>query len=500
MSDARRLVEKLWSYCNVLRDDGVSTIEYTEQLTYLLFLKMAHERETRKLAPERIVPPQCSWQLLLDNDGDDLETTYRHILERLARQPGTLGVVFRKAQNRIQDPAKLKRLVVDLIDKENWSAAGVDIKGDAYEELLSKGAEDIKSGAGQYFTPRPLIRAIVDCIDPTPADTVVDPAAGTGGFLLVAHEHASRNAGSLTPDERTHLRDGFVRGFELVDGTARLAAMNLLLHGIGKPNGESLIEVKDALLRDPGTRWSVVLSNPPFGRKSSITMVGADGREAREDREIERQDFVVTTANKQLNFVQHIATILGINGRAAVVVPDNVLFEGGVGETLRRRLLADFDLHTLLRLPTGVFYAQGVKANVLFFDKRPAREQPWTERLWVYDLRTNQHFTLKQNPLRRPHLQDFVDCYAPGKPRGDRVASERFRSFGHDELVTRDKVNLDITWLRDESLEDLDNLPAPEIIAREIVEDLTAALAEFEAVALALEQRAGTADDEGEVG
>ncbi len=221
-------------------------------------------------------------------------------------------------------------------------------------------------------------------------------------------------------------------------------------------------------------------------------MVGADAREAREDREIERPDFVVTTANKQLNFVQHIATILDINGRAAVVVPDNVLFEGGVGETLRRRLLVDFDVHTLLRLPTGIFYAQGVKANVLFFDKKPASERPWTKRLWVYDLRTNQHFTLKQNPLRREHLQEFVDCY-----RGGRVESDRFRSFGHDELIARDKANLDITWLRDESLEDLDNLPAPEVIAREIVEDLTAALAEFEAVAVALE--AASATDAGEV-
>jgi type I restriction enzyme M protein len=485
------LVDKLWSYCNVLRDDGVSTIEYTEQLTYLLFLKMAHERENRPLKPERIVPPECSWQRLLDADGDDLETTYRHILEQLGRQPGTLGVIFRKAQNRIQDPAKLKRLVVDLIDKENWSAAGVDIKGDAYEELLSKGAEDIKSGAGQYFTPRPLIHAIVDCVNPTAKDTVVDPAAGTGGFLLVAHEHAARDAESLSPDERNHLRDGFVHGVELVDGTARLAAMNLLLHGIGRPNGTSLIEVKDSLLADPGTRWSVVLSNPPFGRKSSITMVGADGREAREDREIERPDFIVTTANKQLNFVQHIATILDIYGRAAVVVPDNVLFEGGVGETLRRRLLNDFDVHTLLRLPTGIFYAQGVKANVLFFDKKPAREQAWTERLWVYDLRTNQHFTLKQNPLRREHLQDFVDSYLCGKAQSERVESERFRSFTYEDLVVRDKLNLDITWLRDDSLEDLDNLPAPEIIAREIVEDLTAALAEFEAVASALEASAG---------
>lgn len=487
MGDRRRLVDKLWSYCNVLRDDGVGTIEYTEQLTYLLFLKMAHEREIRAVNPHQIVPAEYSWQKLLDADGDVLELTYSHILQGLGKKPGTLGTIFRKAQNRIQDPAKLKRLIVDLIDKENWSATGTDIKGDAYEELLSKGAEDIKSGAGQYFTPRALIQAMVDCVQPTVKDNVVDPAAGTGGFLLAAHDYAAKDVKSLTPSEREHLRDGFVRGTELVDGTARLAAMNLLLHGIGTADGESLIDVKDSLLADPGKRWSVVLTNPPFGRKSSLTMVGADGREVREDREIERQDFMVTTSNKQLNFVQHIATILEINGRAAVVLPDNVLFEGGAGETIRGRLLRDFDLHTMLRLPTGIFYAQGVKANVLFFDKKPASERPWTEKLWVYDLRTNQHFTLKQNQLRRAHLDEFVDCYAPGRVRSERVESERFKAFTYDELMARDKANLDITWLRDESLEDVDNLPAPEVIAREIVEDLTAALAEFEAVAGALE-------------
>jgi len=491
VADARRLVDKLWSYCNVLRDDGVGTLEYTEQLTYLLFLKMADERARRQLKPEKIVPDDLSWQRLLDADGTQLEVEYTKILVGLANQPGTLGTIFRKAQNRIQDPAKLKRLIHDLIDAEQWSAADVDIKGDAYESLLSKGAEDVKSGAGQYFTPRPLIRAMVDCVRPTVADTVTDPAAGTGGFLLAAHEYASSDAEHLDPTQRAHLRDGFVHGVELVDGTARLAAMNLLLHGIGQANGPSLIEVKDSLIADPGRRWSVVLSNPPFGRKSSLTMVGADGREAREDLEIERQDFVVTTSNKQLNFLQHIMTILDINGRAAVVLPDNVLFEGGAGETLRRRLLRDFDLHTMLRLPTGIFYAQGVKANVLFFDKKPAAEHPWTSRLWVYDLRTNQHFTLKQNPLTRAALDDFVACSAPGRPRSERAETERFHAFTYDELVARDKANLDITWLRDESLEDLDNLPAPEVIAREIVEDLSAALAEFEAVAAALEGTRG---------
>ncbi|MZF88012.1 class I SAM-dependent DNA methyltransferase [Streptomyces sp. SID5643] len=488
VSDTRRLVDKLWSYAGVLRDAGVGVLEYTEQLTYLLFLKMAHERANRPLKPEKIVPEEYSWQRLLDADGAVLEMEYTLILQGLGRQPGMLGTIFRKAQNRVQDPAILKRLIHDLINKETWSSGG-DINGDAYESLLSKGASDKGSGAGQYFTPRSVISAMVDVVRPTVKDTVVDPACGTGGFLLGAHAYASHDAAHMNPEQRQHLKVSFVHGVEIVDGTARLAAMNLLLHGMGDAKGESLIEVKDALIDDPGKRWSVVLANPPFGTKSSITMVGADGREAREDREIERTDFVVTTSNKQLNFLQHIMTILDINGRAAVVLPDNVLFEGGTGETLRRRLLNDFNLHTILRLPTGVFYAQGVKANVLFFDKKPASETPWTTKTWVYDLRTNKHFTLKKNPLTRAHLDDFVQSAKPGQPLEERVESERFKSFTYDQLIARDKVNLDITWLRDESLEDLDNLPAPDVIAREIVEDLTAALGEFAAVADALEAK-----------
>jgi type I restriction enzyme M protein len=485
MSDARQLVDKLWNFCHLLRDDGVSTIDYTEQLTYLLFLKMAHERETRPLNPDKIVPKECSWQRLLDSKGEELEKTYRNILETLAKQAGTLGVIFRKAQNKIQDPAKLKRLIVELIDKENWSATGVDIKGDAYEGLLAKGAEDIKSGAGQYFTPRALISAMVDVIQPTVNDTVVDPSCGTGGFLLAAYAYASKNAEDLTPDQKTHLRDNFVSGTELVDGTARLAAMNMLLHGMGQANGPSPIDVKDSLTTDPGKRWSVVLANPPFGTKSSITIIGADGKKGKENQGIAREDFWVTTANKQLNFVQHIKTIMEINGRAAVVLPDNVLFEGGAGETIRQRLLKEFDVHTLLRLPTGIFYAGGVKANVLFFDKKPAGNKPWTTKLWVYDFRTNQHFTMKENPLRRTHLDEFVDCYMPGD-RMKRKESERFKPFTYDELITRDKANLDIIWLKDDSQEDAADLPAPEILAREIMEELNVAIEEFKSIVAAL--------------
>lgn len=495
MSDTRQLVQKLWNYCSLLRDDGVGTLDYTEQLTYLLFLKMAHERATRPINPERIVPDDCSWQRLLDADATALEATYRHVLETLAKEPGTLGIIFRKAQNKIQDPAKLKRLIVELIDAENWSATGVDVKGDAYEGLLAKGAEDIKSGAGQYFTPRALIRAMVDCIQPTVKDSVVDPACGTGGFLLTAYEYASRDAENLTPVEREHLRDGFVYGYELVDGTARLAAMNMLLHGIGRSNGDSLIEVGDSLTKDPGRRWSVVLANPPFGTKSSTTMVAADGKVTRDALEIVRDDFWVTTSNKQLNFVQHIKTIMDINGHAAVVIPDNVLFEGGAGETLRRRLLKEFDVHTLLRLPTGIFYAGGVKANVIFFDKRPAGDKPWTSKLWVYDLRTNQHFTQKTNPLQRNHLDEFVDLYKAGRPHSERVEAERFKVFSYDELLARDKANLDLLWLKDDSLQDAADLPAPDVLAREVIEELEAALEEFNAIADSLAELSGETEE-----
>lgn len=489
-ADTRRLVAKLWSYCDVLRDAGLSAIDYLEQLTYLLFLKMDDERAGSWLRPERIVPDGYDWQSLLVRDGDELETQYRHVLEHLAHQPGTLGVVFRKAQNKIPEPGLLKKLIVDLIDKESWSAAGVDVKGDAYEGLLEESARDVKTGAGQYFTPRALVSAMVDCVRPGPDDTIVDPACGTGGFLLAAHEHIQHeHASDLTPDQRRRLGAGALSGVELVDGTARLAAMNLLLHGIGRPGGKPLIEVRDALAAVPSRHASVVLANPPFGRKSAITVVGENGRAGKEDVAYDRPDFWTTTTNKQLNFVQHIAKLLQMDGRAAVVVPDNVLFEGGAGETLRRRLLREFDVHTLLRLPTGIFYSGGVKANVLFFDRKPAREQPWTSTLWVYDFRTGRHFTLKRNPLRREHLDDFVACYLPGRDRCERVETERFRAFSYDELAARDKANLDITWLADPELDDGQDLPAPEIIAREIVDDLRSALAEFATVAEALEGR-----------
>jgi type I restriction enzyme M protein len=484
-------VEKLWSYCNVLRDDGVSAIDYVEQLTFLLFLKMAHERETRALIPDRVLPTGPAWdgrgwQELMDSSGEKLTRLYQELLEALGREHGTLGTIFGKAQNRIQDSAKLRRLVRDLIGQENWSRHGNDVNGDAYEELLKRSAEDVKSGAGQYFTPRALIRAIVDCMQPTADETITDPACGTGGFLLAAAESIYKEHGeSFTPNRRRELK---ISGTELVENTARLAAMNLLLHGIGTYDGEPLVRVGDALARPPAAHADVVLANPPFGKKSSITVFAENGRAGREDISYERSDFWVTTTNKQINFVQHIAKLLTIDGRAAVVIPDNVLTDGGAGEIVRRQLLAEYDVHTLLRLPTGIFFAGGVKANVLFFDRRrPEDGRVWTEQLWVYDLRVGQHFTLKQNPLRREHLQDFVDCYRPGEPRGKREEAERFKPFSYEELIARDKVNLDITWLKDPALDDAEALLPPEVIAAEIVEDLQAALTEFAAVAEALQ-------------
>ncbi|ONH23944.1 HsdM family class I SAM-dependent methyltransferase [Pseudofrankia asymbiotica] len=492
---SRQLVAKLWDYCDVLRDDGVSTIDYVEQLTYLLFLKMAHERSHRSLRPDLALRPvgDC-WQTLLDSQGQDLENAYRDILVSLGTEPGTLGMIFRRAQNKIQDPAKLRRLVVELIDRERWSGATTDVKGDAYEELLAKSAEDIKSGAGQYFTPRALIAAMVECVQPGPDDTVYDPACGTGGFLLGAYDYLLHHHGAeLTPGQRRDLVHGKICGTELVTGTARLAAMNLFLRGVGTAHGQPLIDVRDALARPYGGHPSVILANPPFGKRSSITVIGEDGRTGREDISYSRHDFWVTTTNKQLNFVQHIASALGVSGRAAVVLPDNVLFEGGAGETIRRRLLSEFDVHTMLRLPTGIFYAGGVKANVLFFDKRQARPgKPWTSTLWVYDFRVGQRFTLKQNPLRAEHLADFVACYQVGKPRDTRTETERFRPFSYDELVTRDKVNLDITWLRDPAADDDDSPMPPDVLAREIVDELQSALAEFAAVADVLAARAAT--------
>ena len=483
--NATTLVQKLWNYCNILRDDGLSYGDYVEQLTFLLFLKMADEQSQPPFNKPSPVPKGFGWPTLLKLDGDDLETHYRHTLEELGKRGGMLGTIFRKAQNKIQDPAKLRRLIADLIDKEQWSSLGSDVKGDAYEGLLQKNAEDVKGGAGQYFTPRPLIAAIVDVIAPRPGETICDPACGTGGFLLAAHDYiANPKHYQLDREQRRKLSNGTLFGVELVDSVTRLCAMNLLLHGIGSESDEALpVVTRDALGGKHG-EYHVVLANPPFGKKSSVTIVNDAGETTKESLTINRADFWASTSNKQLNFVQHIWTILKQHGRAAVVVPDNVLFEGGAGETVRRELLSNCDVHTLLRLPTGIFYAQGVKANVLFFERKPANEkgEANTRKLWIYDLRTNLHFTLKENTLKRSDLDDFVACYNV-KNRAERKESERFKAFDYEELIKRDKLNLDIFWLKDEALEESANLPPPGVIAMDIATDLDVALEQFATIA-----------------
>jgi type I restriction enzyme M protein len=494
MSDnSSRLVAKLWSYCQVLRDDGLSYQDYLEQLTFLLFLKMSDER-AQLIGAVDAVPEGYRWNDLADPqmDGARLEEHYRETLRRLGEAGGMLGLIFRKSQNKIQDPAKLRQLIVELIGKEQWLSMASDVKGDAYEGLLERNAQDVKGGAGQYFTPRPLIDAIVECIQPRPGELIMDPACGTGGFLLAAHNYLNRP--ELDRDQKKFLRYNALRGIELVDGVSRLCAMNLFLHGIGPDDDahEPPIKTADSLRNEPTTKAEVVLTNPPFGKKSSITVVNDEGDSDRETISYSRPDFWTTTSNKQLNFVQHIKSLLKVHGRAAVVLPDNVLFEGGAGETVRRKLLHECDLHTILRLPTGIFYAQGVKSNVLFFDRKPGSDVAATKEVWFYDLRTNQHFTLKTRRMARADLNEFVACYRPSerhlrKPTwSDQVVDGRWRSFGIDEIMSRDKVSLDIFWLRDESLEDSANLPEPHVLAQEIADDLRSALEEMEGILIDL--------------
>ncbi|MCX6923382.1 MAG: class I SAM-dependent DNA methyltransferase, partial [Verrucomicrobia bacterium] len=345
-SSPQQLVQKLWNYCSILRDDGLSYGDYVEQLTFLLFLKMADEQAKPPFNKPSPIPKGFGWDALLKLDGDELEIHYRHTLEELGKRSGMLGVIFRKAQNRIQDPAKLRRLIADLIDKEQWSSLSADVKGDAYEGLLQKNAEDVKGGAGQYFTPRPLILAVVEVMIPRPGQTMCDPAGGTGGFVLATHDYLAGHY-ALDRAQKKLLRSGTLFVVELVDSVARLCCMNLLLHGIGEtdvgpvpsPGGKDAgsgsagsgdpayipVLVRDALAGKHG-EYDLVLTNPPFGKKSSVTIVNEAGDTSKESLIINRDDFWASTSNKQLNFLQHVFTILKQHGRAAVVVPDNVLF------------------------------------------------------------------------------------------------------------------------------------------------------------------------------
>ena len=480
------IVSKVWGMCSPLRDDGVSYGDYLEQLTYLIFLKMSDEYSRPPYKKDTGIPKGCTWSDMNTLKGAELEEQYKRILETLASEGGILGQIFSQASNKISNAAILYR-IVQMIDKEKWVSMSSDVKGEIYEGLLQKNAEDIKSGAGQYFTPRPLIRAMVECLRPEPMKTIADPCCGSGGFFLAAQEFlANPKNYSLDRTQKAFLKNETFYGNELVKTTFKMALMNLYLHNIGDIYGNVPVTQGDSLLTDPGYRVDYVLTNPPFGKKSSITMTNEEGEEEEEDLVYNRQDFWTTSSNKQLNFVQHINTILKATGKAAVVVPDNVLFEGGAGETVRQKLLQTTDLHTILRLPTGIFYKPGVKANVIFFDKKPASPERQTKEIWIYDFRTNIHFTLKQHPMSDEDLKDFISCYNPtNRYKRKETWSEknpdgRWRRFSVDEILKRDKTSLDIFWIKDKSLADLDNLPDPETLADDIIENLQSALESFQ--------------------
>lgn len=482
------IISKVWSFCTTLRDDGVGYGDYLEQLTYLIFLKMADEYSKPPYKRDIGVPAEYSWESLTALVGADLEAHYVKVLRELGQQKGMLGQIFTKAQNKITDPAKLFRLIA-MVDGTKWIMLGADVKGDIYEGLLERNAEDTKSGAGQYFTPRSLIQAMVECVRPEPGKTIADPACGTGGFFLAAHDFLTDSDNyALDREQKEFLKNGTFHGNEIVAGTRRLCLMNMFLHGIGEMSGEPSVSPADALISSPSDTVDLVLANPPFGKKSSMTFTNAEGEQETEDLTYNRQDFWATTSNKQLNFVQHIRTMLKTTGRAAIVVPDNVLFEGGAGETIRRKLLQNTDLHTILRLPTGIFYAQGVKANVIFFDNRSASKEPQTSQVWFYDYRTNVHHTLKQKPMTYAHLEDFIACYNPAN-RHERTATwsentsdGRWRAYTREELLSRDKASLDVFWLKASSMTDLDSLQEPDILLEEILENLGAAMENFAAI------------------
>ncbi len=437
------IIKKVWTLATTLSGQGVGFTDYITQLTYLLFLKM--DKENRELGEESAIPEGYQWEELTALDGTDLLKQYEETLDFLSRQDNLIGTIFTKAQNKIDKPVYLKK-VITMIDEEDWLLEG-DVKGAIYESILERNGQDKKSGAGQYFTPRPLIKAMVDCTRPKIAETVCDPACGTGGFLLAAFDYMKGQ--SQDKEKREFLRNEALSGTDNTALVVTLASMNLYLHGIG--TDRSPIICADSLEKQPEKLFDVILANPPFGTRPAGSV------------DIQRDDFITETKNNQLNFLQHIMMSLRSGGRAAVVLPDNVLFEGS-GEAIRRKLLTDFNLHTILRLPTGIFYAQGVKANVLFFTKG----EP-TSDVWFYDYRTGVKHTLANNKLERRHLDDFVACYNPDNisARKETYNAEtepngRWRKYPAEELLKRDKTSLDITWMK---IEDTDDRTLAELMA-----------------------------------
>ena len=431
-SNEQTLTKKVWTLATTLAGQGIGFTDYITQLTYLLFLKMDDEN-VKLFGDDSAIPEGCRWSDLIDLDGLDLIEQYEKTLKELSEQANLIGTIYTKAQNKIDKPVYLKK-VITMINEEQWLVMDGDVKGAIYESILEKNGQDKKSGAGQYFTPRSLISTMVDVTRPQIGETVCDPACGTGGFLLAAYDYMKVQSSDKEKSE--FLREQALHGYDNTALVVTLASMNLYLHGIG--TSRSPILCQDSLEKSPSVLVDVILANPPFGTRPSGSV------------EINRDDFYVETKNNQLNFLQHMMVMLKNGGRAAVVLPDNVLFEGGAGEVIRKKLLTEFNLHTILRLPTGIFYAQGVKANVLFFSKGTA-----TKDIWFYDYRTGIKHTLATNPMQRHHLDDFVECY-----KSDNLSSRketynaetnpngRWRKYSCDEILKRDKTSLDITWIK----------------------------------------------------
>ncbi len=442
------LTKKVWQIADIMAGAGVGFTDYLTQLTYLLFLKMDDER-VNFIGEASAIPAGYRWSDLCKETGEDLRDQYQQTLEVLSKEPGLVGTIFTKATNKIELPVYLEKLV-SFIDQEQWLLMDGDVKGALYESILQKNGQDKKSGAGQYFTPRPLIDAIVDVVNPKIGETVTDPACGTGGFLLSAFTHMERQ--SRDEKELLFLRNKALRGNDITPLVVTMGSMNMYLHGVGL--NSSPISCQDSLLLEPKDLTKVVLANPPFGARAAGSI------------EIHRPDFVVATKNNQLNFVQHIMSLLELNGRAGVVLPDNVLFERE-GKAVREALLKKFNLHTILRLPTGIFYAQGVQTNVLFFTKG----EP-TQDVWYYDYRTDVKHTLVSNPLTRKHLDDFVACYCADdmskrKETYDKDTNPngRWRKYSAKEILNRDLVNLDITWMTEAKSEE-ETLTMDEVFER----------------------------------
>lgn len=438
--------KKVWTLATTLSGQGIGFTDYITQLTYLLFLKMDEENE-QLFGEESVIPAGYRWADLKDLSGLELINQYEETLTELSGRGDLIGTIYTKAQNKIDKPVYLKK-VITMIDEQQWLVMDVDVKGAIYESILQKNGQDKKSGAGQYFTPRALIEAMTDVVDPKITESVADPACGTGGFLLSAFDHMKRQ--SQDRDKQSFLRDKALHGYDNTALVVTLASMNLYLHGIGTKRSPIICE--DSLEKEPAEMVDVILANPPFGTRPAGSV------------DLNRPDFFVETTNNQLNFLQHIMVMLKNGGRAGVVLPDNVLFEGGAGETIRKELLNHFNLHTILRLPTGIFYANGVKANVLFFGKGTP-----TKDIWFYDYRSGVKHTLATKPMQRHHLDDFVACYhaedlnarketydAEGNPNG------RWRRYSVEEILQRDKTSLDITWIRATS--DDDDLTLNELI------------------------------------